>query len=330
MFNSKHRAGPRGPIAALLVGWALALAGPALAQDFPSQPLRIVVGQAAGGGMDVLARTLGERLSASLGKPVVVENRVGAGGVIGTEFVARAPADGHTLLMGPIGNMVFAPVLTPKLRYDPQKDFAPVSLVATFPLVLLVNAKTPVETIPQLVEYIRRNPKAANYGGSGPAFQFAVEQFKIKTQTPGEFVQYKSMAETINALIAGDLLAAFVDPGPAAIGLANGRLRALAVTSPGRFSGLPTIPTVSELGLPDLQMQFWAGLFAPAGTPPTVLRKLEGELRAIVAQPEVEQRMKVIHVQPASGTGADLARTLQDDLVKWREVGRIAGIKPNE
>ena len=303
---------------------------PAPAQDFPSQPLRIVVGQAAGGGMDILARTLGERLAVSLGKPVLVENRAGAGGVIGSEFVAKAPADGHTLLMGPIGTMVFAPILTPKLRYDAQKDFAPVSLVATFPLVLLVNAKLPVESVQQLVSYVRSNPKAANYGGSGPAFQFAVEQFKIKTQTAGEFVQYKSMAETINALMSGDLMAAFVDPGPAALGLANGRLRALAVTSPTRFAALADVPTVGEIGMPELQTQFWAGLFAPAATPPATLRRLESDLRGILAQPEVIQRMKTLHVQPASGSAAELGRTLQDDLVKWREVARVAGIKPNE
>ena len=303
---------------------------PALAQDFPVKPVRIIVGQAAGGGMDTLARLIGTKLAEALQQAVVVENKVGAGGIIGTEFVAKSPADGYTLLMGPIGNMVFTPILTPRLRYDAQKDFAPVALVATFPLVMLVNSKLPVKTVPELVAYVKANPAKANYGGSGPAFQFAAEQFKIKTQTSGEFIQYKSMSETITALISGDLLTAFVDPGPAALGLADGRLRAIAVTSPTPFAELPAVPTMSSVGLPELQMQFWAGLFAPAGTPAAVVKRLETEINRITSLPEMAQRMAGIHVQPASGNSQELGKLLSDDLTKWRQVARTANIKPNE
>ena len=303
---------------------------PALAQDFPVKPVRIIVGQAAGGGMDTLARLIGTKLAEALQQAVVVENKVGAGGIIGTEFVAKSPADGYTLLMGPIGNMVFTPILTPRLRYDAQKDFAPVALVATFPLVMLVNSKLPVKTVPELVAYVKANPAKANYGGSGPAFQFAAEQFKIKTQTSGEFIQYKSMSETITALISGDLLTAFVDPGPAALGLADGRLRAIAVTSPTPFAELPAVPTMSSVGLSELQMQFWAGLFAPAGTPAAVVKRLETEINRITSLPEMAQRMAGIHVQPASGNSQELGKLLSDDLTKWRQVARTANIKPNE
>ena len=315
---------------------ALAFAGtmlgavPAWAQDFPVKPVRIIVGQAAGGGMDSLARLIGAKLAEALKQPVVVENKVGAGGIIGTDFVAKSPADGYTLLMGPIGNMVFTPILTPKLRYDAQKDFTPVALVATFPLLMMVNSKLPITTVPELVAYVKANPAKANYGGSGPAFQFATEQFKIKTQTSGEFIQYKSMSETITALISGDLLSAFVDPGPAALGLADGRLRAIAVTSPTSFAELPTVPTMSSVGLPELQMQFWAGLFVPAGTPAAVIKRLETEINRITALPEMAQRMASIHVQPASGNSQQLTKLLNYDLVKWRQVARIANIKPNE
>ena len=325
-----HRLPNRRTVLASLVA-ASALVSPlAFAQDFPAKPLRIVVGQAAGGGMDTLARLIGTQLADALKQPVVVENKVGAGGIIGTDFVAKSPADGYTLLMGPIGNMVFTPILTPKLRYDAQKDFVPVALVATFPLVLLVNSKLPVKTVPELVAYVKDNPAKANYGGSGPAFQFASEQFKIKTQTMGEFIQYKSMSETITALISGDLLTAFVDPGPAALGLADGRLRALAVTSPTPFAQLPNVPTMNSVGLPELQMQFWAGLFVPAGTPAPVVKRLESEINRITARPEMAQRMASIHVQPASGNSQDLTKLLNDDLGKWRQVARIANIKPNE
>lgn len=303
---------------------------PALAQDFPVKPVRIIVGQAAGGGMDTLARLIGTKLAEALQQAVVVENKVGAGGIIGTDFVARWPADGYTLLMGPIGNMVFTPILTPRLRYDAQKDFAPVALVATFPLVMLVNSKLPVKTVPELVAYVKASPAKANYGGSVPAFQFAAEQFKIKTQTSGEFIQYKSMSETITALISGDLLTAFVDPGPAALGLVDGRLRAIAVTSPTPFAELPAVPTMSSVGLPELQMQFWAGLFAPAGTPAAVVKRLETEINRITSLPDMAQRMVGIHVQPASGNSQELGKLLSDDLTKWRQVARTANIKPNE
>ena len=315
---------------ALAVAATMLGAVPALAQDFPVKPIRIIVGQAAGGGMDALARVIGAKLADAVKQAVVVENKVGAGGIIGTEFVAKAPADGYTLLMGPIGNMVFTPILTPKLRYDVQKDFTPVALVATFPLLMMVNSKLPITNVPELVAYVKANPGKANYGGSGPAFQFATEQFKIKTQTGGEFIQYKSMSETITALISGDLLTAFVDPGPAAVGLADGRLRAIAVTSPTPFAELPAVPTMNSVGLPELQMQFWAGLFAPAGTPAAVVKRMEVEINRITSLPEMTQRMASIHVQPAFGNSQDLARLLNDDLLRWRQVARIANIKPNE
>ncbi len=319
----------------LAISVALALscglfAALAPAQTWPEKPIRIVVGQAAGGGMDTLARLIGTRLADGLKQPVVVENKVGAGGIIGTDFVAKAPADGYTLLMGPIGNMVFAPILTPKLRYDAQKDFVPLALVATFPLVLLVNSKLPITTVPELVAYVKAHPGKANYGGSGPAFQFASEQFKIRTQTTGEFIQYKSMSETITALISGDLLTAFVDPGPAALGLADGRLRALAVTSPTPLAALPNVPTMNSIGMPELEIQYWAGLFAPAGTPGPFVKRLEAEINRVTAMPDMVQRMATIHVQPASGNSQYLTRLLSDDLARWRQVARIAKIQAND
>ena len=185
-------------LACVLAPMGLTLGG-AQAQDFPQKTVRIVVGQGAGGGMDTLARLLSQRLAGPLGQPVVVENRVGAGGIIATDGVAKSPADGHTLLMAPIGNMVFTPILTPKLRYSPTKDFVPVSLVASFPLLLVVNAKQGIANLPELVKFMRSNPDKANYGGSGPAFQFASELFRLQTGTPGEFIQYKSTSETITA-----------------------------------------------------------------------------------------------------------------------------------
>ena len=304
--------------------------GSAQAQEFPQKTVRIVVGQGAGGGMDTLARLLSQRLAGPLGQPVVVENRVGAGGIIATDGVAKSPADGHTLLMAPIGNMVFTPILTPKLRYSPTKDFVPVSLVASFPLLLVVNAKQGIASLPELVKFMKSNPDKANYGGSGPAFQFASELFRLQTGTPGEFIQYKSTSETITALIAGDLVMSMVDTGPASALLASGQLRALAVTSPTRLPSLPQVPTMAELGFPQLEFRYWAGLFAPAQTPMAVVKRLESEVHRILKLPEVAAQMATSQVTATPASSEDLAKLLAADLAKWGAVAESAKIKTND
>lgn len=271
------------------------------AQSFPAKPIRLVVGQGAGGGMDTLARIIGPRLSTALGQSVVVENKVGAGGIIATDFVAKSPADGYSLLLGPIGNMVFTPLLVPKLRYSPTQDFVPVSLVATFPLVLLVNAKLPITTVPELVAYMKANP--------------------------GEFIQYKSMSETLTALMAGDLLMSLVDTGPATRAIAAGHVRALAVTSPTRLPTLPNVPTMAEIGLPDLEFRYWTGIFAPAGTPPEVVQRLETEINRIVKLPEVSAQMAATQVTAAGGSAQELAQLRSSDLARWGAVAQKSQIK---
>jgi tripartite-type tricarboxylate transporter receptor subunit TctC len=306
---------------------AACCAGAAEAQPYPLRPVRLVVGQAAGGGMDMLARLLAQRMGESLGQPVIVENKPGAAGIIGTDLVAKAAADGHTLLLAPIGNMVFTPLLYPNLPYSPLRDFAPVSLVATFPLILVVSAAGPLRTVQDLVAYMKARPEKANYGGSGPAFQFATELFKLRTGTSAEFIQYKGTNEAIAAIIAGDLLMALADAGPAAAPLAGGRLRALAVTAPARLASLPEVPTMAEIGLPEMQIQYWAGVFAPAATPRAVIARLESEIRRIVNLSDVAARMNKMQVTPAGSTSSEFAQTLAADLERWSGVARSAGIK---
>ena len=300
------------------------------AQSFPDKPVRIIVAQAAGGGVDTLARLAAQKMSESFGQPVIVENKPGAGGIIGTTFVTKAPADGYTLLMAPIGNIVFTQILNTKLPYSAQRDLTPISLLASFPLILVVNGSQPFRTVQDLVGYMKANPAKSNYGGSGPAFQFATELFKIKTNTTAEFIQYKSTSEVITALIAGDLLLALADTGPAHEPIAGGRLRALAVTSPSRLPSLPTVPTMAEVGLPDLQIQYWVGLFAPTGTPPPIVKKLEAEMMRIAALPEIASRTVSIQVSPVGSSGEEFANVLAADLTPWSAVARTAGIKPNE
>lgn len=317
---------------ALLAGLSIAacFTSTAQAQAYPVKPVRIIVGQAAGGGMDILARLLAQKMTENLGQPVIVENKPGAAGIIGTNFVAKATADGYTLLMAPIGNMVFTQILYRKLPYSPLGDFTPVSMVATFPLLLVVNATQPFRSVQDLIAYMRANPDKANYGGSGPAFQFATELFKIKTDTKAEFIQYKGTNESIAAIISGDLLLAMADTGPAAAAIAGGRVRALAVTSPRRLPSLPDVPTMAEVGLPDLEIQYWAGIFAPAGTPQPIVKQLEAEIKRIVKLADVNARMTGIRVTPAGSTSEEFAATLAADLARWSAVAKTANIKPND
>lgn len=305
----------------------LGLSTTVFADEYPVKPIKIYVGQGAGGGMDSLARIVAQRLSSQLGQAVVVENKVGAGGIIATDFVAKSSPDGYSLLMGPIGNMVFTPILTPNLKYSATKDFTPVSMVATFPLVLVVNSKSKFNSVAELVAFMKANPDKSNYGGSGPAFQFANELFKIKTGAAGEFIQYKSMSETITALIAGDLVMSMVDTGPATPHLASGQLRALAVTSPQRLPNLPQVPTMAELGLPDIEFRYWSGVFAPAGTPKAVVKKLEVEINKVLKNPEVIAQMATQQVLATGSTSEELSKVLANDLQRWGSVADTAKIK---
>jgi tripartite-type tricarboxylate transporter receptor subunit TctC len=310
--------------AVLAIGFAFTL--PIMAQEFPNKPIKIIVGQGAGGGIDTLTRIVAQKLSEHIGQPVVIENKVGAGGIIGTEYVAKAPADGYTLLMAPSGNMVFTPILMPKLRYNPIKDFTPVSLVATFPLVLLVNAKLPIYNVTDLINYMKTNPSKSNYGGSGPTFQFSSELFKLKTNTPAEFIQYKSTSESITALMAGDLLFCMADTGPAIPAITSSQVRALAVTSPNRISTLPNVPTMSEVGLPLVEFKLWSGLFAPNGTPTAVIKKLEAEVARVTKMPEVIALLNNNNVQATSSTSEELGHLLSQDLQRWGQVQESAKI----
>jgi len=296
----------------------------AQAVDFPSKPIRVYVGQGAGGGMDTQARIVAQRLGEKLGQAVVVENKVGAGGIIATEFVARSAPDGYSLLMAPIGNMVFTPILTPKLKYSPTKDFVPVSLVATFPLVLVVNSKSKMNSVADLVAFMKANPDKSNFGGSGAAFQFANELFKLKTGAPGEFIQYKSMSETITALLAGDLVMSMVDTGPATPHINAGNLRALAVTSPQRLASMPQVPTMTELGFREIEFRYWSGFFAPAGTPKPVIKKLEAEMNQILKQPDVIAQMATNQVVATGSSSEELGKLVATDLARWGAVADSA------
>jgi tripartite-type tricarboxylate transporter receptor subunit TctC len=315
-----------GFFTALLVsaGWAPSAA----AQDnYPSKPIRLIVGFAAGGGNDILARILNQKLSEQLGQPVVVENRPGAGAIVATDLVAKAPADGYTLLVGASGAMVINPAVFSKLPYDTRKDFAPISMIASFPLFLVATPSLPARSVADLVAYAKANPGKANYAESSAAFRLATELFKMRTGAPMEHVSYRSSTESVTAVIKGETLMTIAD-APAVSGqIKSGQVRALAITSGKRSPDFPDLPTLAEAGVPDTEIGLWSGIFAPAATPPAIVRKLEAELRKVIHLPEINQRLAGLSVEPVGNSSAEFARLIAADLERWTTVAKAANIK---
>lgn len=299
------------------------------AENYPSKPLRFVVGFPPGGANDIMARLVGAKLQERFGQSVIVENKPGANAIIATEFVAKSAPDGYTLLIGASGAMTFNPGLYEKLPYDPVKDFAPVTMIGSFPLVLTVNPSIGVNSVKELVALAKSKPGSLNYGAGSTPFQLAAELFKMQTGTDMKHVPYKGSAATVNALLGGEVALTFVDSPPVVANIKAGRLRGLAVTSPKRAAFMPDLPTVIEAGVPGFEVVLWTSLFAPAGTPPAIVNKLQGEIAQIVRIPEVHNRMAAIGIDPIGGTPDALAAQLRADLDRWTRVAKTAGIKAN-
>ena len=321
----------KSKISIQLLGWAIGAAAcsaslAANAQAYPVKPVRVMVGLAAGGGTDLMARIVTPKLAEALGQPVVVENRPGAGGNIATEVVAKAPADGYTLLFSPNGPMVINPTMFKTLPFSPTRDFAPIALVSTFPLVLSVNARVPATSTKELVGWLRANPGKANCGGSGPTFELAVRLLTSKTGTDCTFITYKANNETAQALMTGDLHLALIDTGPVFGAIQGGRVRGIAVTTPQRDPTFPDTPSVVEAGFPDLEMRFWMGLFAPAATPAPIVKRLEAETQRMLKQPDVIKAILAKQAAPADINGAELAKFIASEIPRWDAVRKAANI----
>ena len=303
------------------------LAAPAPAQDYPNKPIRIVVGYAAGGGNDIIVRVMTNELSKGLGQPVIVENKPGAQSIIAAEFVAKAPADGYTLLMGPSGPMTINPATYSKLPYSPTRDFAPISLICQFPLIVTVDAALPIRSVKELVEYAKANPGKSNYASSAGIFQIATEMFKQRTGAAIEMIPYKSSGESVQALISHQVMLTIVDPPPATGPLKAGTLRGLAVTSGKRHPSWPDLPTMAEAGVPDMDVPVWTAFFAPAKTPPAIVARLQKEVARVVQTAEVKERFGAMGLDPVGGSSEDLARRVVSDIEKWTAVARAANLK---
>ncbi len=299
----------------------------ALAQD---KPIRIIVPFAAGGPTDVLARVLAPKLSASLKRPVLVDNKVGATGSIGATFVAKSAPDGDTLLLGTSSIMAASPNLTANLTYDPVNDFVPISLVATIENILVVHPSVPAKTVKELVAYAKANPKKLSYASSGigSTYHLGAELFSAQTGIEWAHVPYKGAAPAIQDVLAGHVQVMFDNVSSAIPNIKSGRLKPLGVASLKRYPTLPELPTIAEEGVAGYETTIWLALFAPAKTPAAVFQKLTKEVHDAVNSQEYKDKLAALDIQPRQSSSQELANFLKADLAKWARVVKDAGIKP--
>jgi len=298
----------------------------AVGQEYPSKPIRVVVGFPPGGGNDIIARLVGAKMQESWGQPVVIDNKPGANSIIASEFVAKSAPDGYTLLVNATGGMSVNPVLYASLPYDPLKDFVPIGMVGSFPLVLAVNPSVPVQSVKELIAYLKANPGKLNYSAGSTAFQVATEMFKQMTGTDVKHIPYKGSAGSITAVIAGDVQMTIVDTPPLVPQLKSGRVKALAVTTPRRSAAMPDLPAIAE-SVPGYEMALWIGVFAPAGTPREIADKLTAELARIVKLPDVREKLEGMAVEPLGNSSEETAEWIRREIARYGPVVKAAGIK---
>ena len=299
----------------------------AWAQTYPAKPIRIVVGFPPGGGNDIIARMVGAKMQETWGQPVIIDNKPGANSIIAAEFVAKSAPDGYTLLVNATGGMSVNPVLYAKLPYDSLKDFVAISMVGSFPLVLVVHPSVPANSVQELVAYAKANPGKLNYSSGSTAFQVASEMFKQMTGTDIKHIPYKGSAASITAVIAGDVQMTIVDTPPLVPQINAGRVKALAVTSSKRASAMSGLPTIAESGVPGYEMVLWIGVFAPAGTPREVAGKLNAEVVRIVRLPEIREKLDAMGVEPLGNTQEQMAEWIRREIARYGPVVKAANIK---
>ncbi len=308
-------------------------AWPAWAQGegaWPSRPLKLVVPFPPGSSPDIIGRLCGEALAQALGQPVVIENRAGAGGNVGTGAVAKAAPDGYTWLFTIQGPLVTAPFLKKNLGYDPVRDLAPVSLIATSPNVLLVHPSVGAANVADFVRAAKERAGQFNYGsvGAGSASHLAMELFKARAGIDLVHVPYQGFPQIVNAMLAGEIQAAFMVPGIAMGQVRAGKLQALGVTTLERAASLPDMPTLAEQGYAGFEAISWQAVLAPAGTPPPIVARVSRELERIVKTDEVRQRMLALYFSAAGGSPEGLAQVMTTERERWARVIQAAGVQP--
>jgi tripartite-type tricarboxylate transporter receptor subunit TctC len=318
-------------LAVAAAAWCAAL--PALAQapaaDYPNKPIRLVVTFPPGGSSDAGARIVAPRLAERLGQPVIIDNRPGAGGGLGLEVVAKAPADGYTIVLASAGGLTANPSLYKRLNYDPVKDFAPVTLFGTSPFVLVAGAQVPVQTARDVVALARREPGKLSYasGGNGTAMHLSGELFKAVTRTFIVHVPYRGSGPAALAVMSGDTALGVADLATIQPQLKSGRLKAIGVLSKERSPLAPDIPTLAESGVPGYESNGWFAILAPAGTPPAIINRLNAELNAVLRSPEIRERFASAWLEPLPSTPGELAALMKTETVKWAKVIKDSGAR---
>ncbi len=306
-------------------GGAAAPADPAA--NYPNRVIKLVVGFAAGGGNDIIARIISQKLEEGLGQPVIIENKPGAGGSIAALAVRAAPPDGYTLLIGASGAMSITPAISVRPPYVTLRDFVPISNLASFPLILSVYTAHPAQNLPELVAWMKANPDQSNYATSSPSFTLATELFKMRSGAPATAIPYKGSGESVVAVISRQTLFTIADPLPTVTQVQSGQIRALAVTADARLPELPGVPTMAEGGVPGVNVALWSGVFAPAGTPPAIVHKLETELRRIMQMADVKEKFRSLATPTVGSTAAEFVHLIDTETKMWAEVGRAANVK---
>ena len=311
---------------ALLI--ALAASAPAAAQQYPSRPVRFIVAFSTGGAADLLARTIGQKLSERWNQQVVIDNRAGAGGMIGMQLAAKAPADGYTLLMGSSSNLAIGPALQPNPGYDPAKDYAAVTDVANVPIVMAIHPSIPAKTLAELVQHAKARPGQLSFAssGAGATPHISGELFRLRAGIELLHVPYKGGGEAVSAVLGGQVPISFGAVSTSIPHMKSGKLRGLGVTSPKRLASLPDVPAIAEY-IPGYEVVQWFGVFVPAGTPRPLVARLNTEIRAVLALPEVRERYVSLGVEPQDSSAEAFGAYVQAEIVKWSRLLKEMGIR---
>jgi len=308
---------------------AATLTSGAFAQSWPAKPIRLVVPFPPGGGTDIIARETSQKVAAATGWTFVIENRPGAGGNLGVDAVAKAPADGYTIVIGQTSNLAISPTLYTKLPYDPQKDLAPIVLLANAPLVMVTGTGSPFKTVADVVSAAKAKPGALNFAspGNGTVAHLTSELFQKAASVKTQHVPYKGAAQAMTDVIGGNV-ELYMSSVPTLLGqIKQGKLRALAVTSAERVDDLPNVPTLNESGYAGFNAVTWFGLLAPAGTPKDVVTRLNAEFNKALQQPELRKKLVDEGADPAGGTPEQFASLIKDDIPRWGKVVKESGAR---
>ncbi len=330
MQPSRRYASARGASSLILFVASVAAGLPLHAQTYPTKPVRLVVPFAAGGALDVVGRVIGAKLGESWGRQVLIDNRLGAAGNIGAEYVAKAAPDGYTLLMSSVTTQAISMSLLAKPPYDFVRDYAPVALVASAPLGLVVHPALPAKSVKEFIAIAKARPGELNYfsSGTGSGTHLAAALFDQLAGIRTMHVPYKGGAQGVTDLLSGQVQFAFSTIGLAQAHVQSGRLRMLAISSQKRYSRLPTLPTIAESGVKGYEAAQWYGVVAPTGTPPAIVSKLAGEINAIVAQPDVAERFFGQGIEPAGSTPDQFAAFIRASVAKYAKLVKELGVKP--